>query len=62
MILIRVVCSDPSESRKSWHQDFEDLYQAQLYANAMHLHFEFVQISIIHFKEIKRYDFEPLRN
>lgn len=62
MILIRVVCSDPSGGGESWHQDFEDLYKAQLYANAMTRHFEFVQVTIIHFEEVKRYDFEPVRN
>ena len=62
MILIRVVCSDPSISDKTWHSDFEDIYQAELFARAMHKSFEFVQTTIIYFKEIKRYDFEPLRN
>lgn len=62
MILIRVVCSDPSAGGESWHQDFEDLYKAEMYAKAMHSCFEFVQTTIIYFKETKRYDFEPVCN
>ena len=56
LYLVRVYCSDPSGSAETWHQDFEDLYQAQKYADAMKRHFEYVHTQIIIFKEVDRID------
>lgn len=56
LILIRVYCSDPSGASDVWHQDFEDLYKAQKYADAMKRCFEYVHTQIIIFEEVDRID------
>lgn len=56
LTLVRVYCSDPSGPGECWHQDFDDLYKAQKYADAMKKHFSFVHIQIIIFQEVDRID------